>query len=77
MSFGGDIKKFTGKARTQIHEAEEQAKQNLSRRLEEVLGEDVHLIKGGKFDLETGMFTEVGAPADIIDRLRAAGLMKD
>lgn len=77
MGFGSDIKKFTDKARSQIREAEEQAKQNLLRRLEEVLGPDAQLIRGLQFDVSTGKITEVGAAPEIIDRLRAAGLMKD
>jgi len=77
MSFSSDIKKFADKVKDQNRQAQEQAKQNLRGRLEEVLGPDAQLVKGITLDTDVGKIAEIDAPPDVVDRLRAVGLMKD
>lgn len=77
MSFGKDIGKFAENQKARLAEAQKQAEQRFSERLEEVLGADVHKIKGGTIDLDAGTMRDIQAPEDVLARLRAAGMIKD
>lgn len=77
MGFSEQVKKFADKAKQELSLAQDQATKNMENKLAEVLGEDVGKITGGSFDVGTGKLSGVQAPPDVIERLRAADLLRD
>lgn len=77
MSFGNDIGKFVENQKARLAQAQKQAEQRFSKRLEEVLGADVHKITGGTIDLDSGTMRDVQAPEDVLYRLKEAGLIRE
>jgi hypothetical protein len=76
VGFGDQVKSFADKAKAQLEQAQQQAEVNARQRLVEILGDDAKLIRNLKLDLELGKFYEIDAPPQIIERLRAAGVVK-
>lgn len=77
MGFGDQIKKFADDAKAKLDEQVKEVEANAKKRLHELLGDDVSLIKSIRLDADVGKFHAVDAPQSVIDRLRAAGLLKD
>ena len=77
MGFGDQIKKFANEAKAKLGEQVKEVEVNAKKRLDELLGDDVSLIKSIRLDADVGKFHAIDAPQSVIDRLRAAGFLKD
>jgi hypothetical protein len=77
MAFGDQIKRFTENAKQQMDAQKKQVEQNAKRRLVEILGDDVALIKSIALDADVGKFYNIDAPQEVVDRLRSAGVVKE
>lgn len=77
MGFGDQIRRFTDDAKAKLDAQVEVVRASAEKRLHELLGDDVSLISSIRLDADVGKFYAVDAPQSVIDRLRAAGLMKD
>lgn len=77
MGFGDQIKKFTDAAKTSIDPQAKTVEANARAKLAELLGDDISLIKSICLDADVGKFHSVDAPVSIVDRIHAAGLLKD
>lgn len=77
MGFADEVKKFTDSAKTKLADAQKQVEMNANQRLLEILGDDVGLIKSIKLDMDVGKFYEIDAPVEVVDRLRAANVVKE
>ncbi|MCE3606565.1 hypothetical protein LXA47_23600 [Massilia sp. P8910] len=77
MGFADEVKKFTGTAKAKLVDAQKQVEMNAKQRLLEVLGDDVGLIKSIKLDMDVGKFYEIDAPVEVVERLRAADVVKE
>lgn len=77
MDFGNQIKTFTDAAKEAINPQVKIVEANARAKLGELLGDDISLIKSIRLDADVGKFHAVDAPASIVDRIHAAGLLKD
>ncbi len=77
MSFSDQIKRFADDTKAKLGDVVKQVEANAQKRLREVLGDDVSLIKSIRLDADVGKFHAIDAPQSVIDRLRAADLLKD
>jgi hypothetical protein len=50
--------------------------ENAHKRLREILGSDYALIKNLRLDADVGKFYAVDVPEEVIEKIRAAGLLK-
>ena len=77
MSFSDQIKRFADDTKAKLGDVVKQVEANAQKRLHEVLGDDVSLIKSIRLDADVGKFHAIDAPQSVIDRLRAADLLTD
>lgn len=77
MSFSNQIEKFVKTTQDKLGHMSAAVETNAVRKLREILGEDVTLIKEGAYDKSLGKFHSIDAPQSVIDRLRDAGVLKD
>lgn len=77
MGFADDVKKWADSTKEKINDAVSQVQKNAEVRLNEVLGEDIKKINGGVFDVSSGKFYDVVAPADVLGKMRQANLLRD
>jgi len=76
MKFSDQIKSFTDKAKVGMEQAQQELIENAKQRLDDVLGDDAALIKSIKLDTDVGKFYDIEAPEAVLDKLRAAGLVR-
>ena len=77
MGFSDQIKQFVDGAKAKLDGQVKVIEENAKKRLHEILGDDVSLIKSIRLDADVGKFHSIDAPPSVIDRLRTAGLLKD
>ena len=77
MGFADDVKKWTDSTKEKMNEAANQVQKNAEVRLNELPGEDIKKITGGVFDVATGKFYDMQAPADVLEKMRQANLLRD
>lgn len=77
MKFGDQIKNFAESAKEKIDAQVQDLEQRAKAKLHELLGDDVALVKSISLDADVGKFHLVDAPQSVVDRIRAAGLLKD
>lgn len=76
MGFSDQIKQFADDTKKKIEQAYKQVEENAHNRLREILGDDYSLIKSIRLDADVGKFYAVDAPEDVIEKIRAAGLLR-
>ena len=77
MKFSDQINNFTDKAKVGMEQAQQEVIANAKQRLGDVLGDDASLIKSIKLDADVGKFYDIEAPEAVLDKLRAAGLVRE
>lgn len=76
MGFGDQIKQFSSNAQKAMEQGKKQVEENAHKRLREILGADYSLIKSIRLDADVGKFDAVDAPKEVVEKIRAAGLLK-
>lgn len=78
MGFADSIKKFVDETKVKLQTKQEEAAANALVALKVTLGDEINLItQSPSFDLETGKFYNVHAPDAVLEKLRAAGLLRE
>ena len=77
MTMSKGINEFVERQKLQLEEQQRQLQETAKQRLFEVLGNDVGLVKGIALDADVGKFFDIDAPQEVVDRLRAAGLVRE
>jgi len=76
MGFGDQIKQFADDSKKKMDQDHKQVEENAHKRLREILGDDYSLIKSIRLDADVGKFDAVDAPEEVVEKIRAAGLLK-
>lgn len=77
MSFSGQVDKFAKRAKERIQEMSAADSACAEQMLHKILGQDALQIKSISYDQCTGKLHSIDAPHSIVDRLRAAALLRD
>ncbi|WP_343741655.1 hypothetical protein [Herbaspirillum huttiense] len=77
MALTKGIEEFVALQNQEFEEAKNHLQQAAKDRLLEVLDEDISLIESIALDADVGKFLEIKAPQEIIERLRAADLVRE
>lgn len=77
MSFSDDIKKFSSETTSKIKELQKAQEEKIAVFLQEKLGDEYKDITSIKFDNESLKFYDVKATESVINKLRAAGYLRD
>jgi hypothetical protein len=78
MGFADSVKKFAEETKSKLQAAQEEAGEKALAALKETLGDDINLITHSpSFDIEAGKFYDVHAPKAVLEKLRAAGLLRE
>ena len=73
MGFGDQINQFAYDSKKKMDQVQ---KVNAHKGLREILGNDYPLLKSIRLDADVGKFYAVDAPEEVIEKIRAAGLLK-
>ena len=73
MGFGDQIKQFAHDSKKKMDQVQTE---NAHKRLREILGNDYPLLKSIRLDANVGKFYAVDAPEEVIEKIRAADLLK-
>ena len=73
MGFGDQINQFAYDSKKKMDQVQQE---NTHKRLREILGNDYPFLKSIRLDADVGKFYAVDAPEEVIEKIRAAGLLK-